>query len=158
VGHEGRDRILSLEGHLKEDGIEVSIRKLCRILGYHRSNIYYEPKRARRVLKPEQSIVEKVRDIIDRYPFYATRRITWVLMKEEGIAYNRKCIHRIIKMNGWQCRKRSSGYRPRVNGLRSDTPLINHRWEIDMTHIFTRKDGFCHLVALIDCCDRYLME
>lgn len=26
-----------------------------------------------------------------------------------------------------------------------------------MTHIFTSKDGWCHLVATIDCCDRYLV-
>jgi len=157
VGREGRDRILTLQGRLKEDGIKVSIRKLCRILGYHRSNIYYASKTPRSASKPEQRIVEKVRDIIDRYPAYGTRRITWVLRKEEGIAYNRKRIHRIIKMNGWQCIKRPSGYRPRVKGLRSDTPLLNHRWAVDMTHIFTRKDGWCHLIALIDCCDRYLV-
>jgi len=38
------------------------------------------------------------------------------------------------------------------------TPQANSRWAIDMTHVFTQKDGWCNLVALIDCHDRYLVD
>lgn len=27
-----------------------------------------------------------------------------------------------------------------------------------MTHLFTKRDGWCHLVAVIDCHDRYLVD
>lgn len=157
MGQQGRDRILTLQGALHEDGIDASIRKLCNIMGYHRSNISYAPKAPKKVSNLDAHLVEKVKKVIERFPAYGTRRITWVLRKQDGIAYNHKRIHRIITMNGWQCRKRPSGHRPRAKGLRSDTPLINHRWAIDMTHIFTKQDGWCHLVAVIDCCDRYLV-
>jgi putative transposase len=41
--------------------------------------------------------------------------------------------------------------------MMSVAPHINSRWAIDMTHLFTAKDGWCHLVAVIDCYDRYLV-
>jgi putative transposase len=41
--------------------------------------------------------------------------------------------------------------------MKSETPQVNSRWAIDMTHVFTQKDGWCNLVALIDCHDRYLV-
>ncbi|WP_369682342.1 IS3 family transposase [Gracilinema caldarium] len=109
MGQPGRERILTLQGALKEEGIEVSIRKLCTILGYHRSNIYYAPKVPKKVANPDADLVKKVRAVIDQFPTYGTRRITWVLRKQDGVAYNHKRIHRIITMNGWQCRKRPSG-------------------------------------------------
>lgn len=37
--------------------------------------------------------------------------------------------------------------------MKSVTPQSNSRWAIDMTHLFTRQDGWCHLVAVIDCSD-----
>src|SRR5689334_2879025 len=33
----------------------------------------------------------------------------------------------------------------------------NERWAIDTTHLFTSRDGWCHLTAIIDCCDRTIV-
>ena len=37
------DRILTLQGQLLEDGIRASIRTICSVHGFNRSNIYYAP-------------------------------------------------------------------------------------------------------------------
>jgi putative transposase len=31
------------------------------------------------------------------------------------------------------------------------------RWAIDATHVFCGQDGWCHLTAIIDCCDRTIV-
>jgi putative transposase len=72
-------------------------------------------------------------------------------------AINHKKIHRIIKLNNWQVIKRPKGHRPRVKGMISRIDVINSRWAVDTTHIFCGRDGWCHLTAVIDCCDRNIM-
>jgi len=34
----------------------------------------------------------------------------------------------------------------------------NVRWAIDATHVFCGQDGWCHLTAIIDCCDRTIVS
>lgn len=47
--------------------------------------------------------------------------------------------------------------RPRVEGWVSQTSTPDTRWAVDMTHFMTRKDGWCHITAVIDCCDRSIV-
>jgi putative transposase len=70
---------------------------------------------------------------------------------------NRKKIHRILKLNQWQLRRRPQGHRPRVQGWASRATRPNERWAIDTTHLFCGRDGWCHLTALIDCYDRTIV-
>jgi len=158
VGELGRDRILTLQGQLLEDGIRVSIRKICTVLGYNRSNIYYSRTSTRRATKRDDTwLIEEIRKVIERFPEYGTRRITAVIRREQRLSINRKKVHRIVKEQCWQRWKRPYGNRPRVKGMKSVARQVNSRWAIDMTHVFTKQDGWCHMVAVIDCCDRYLV-
>jgi putative transposase len=70
---------------------------------------------------------------------------------------NRKAIHRIVKENGWQLRQMPRGKRPRAAGWRSVAEKPNQRWAVDATHVFCGRDGWCHLTAIIDCCDRAIV-
>ena len=95
------DRILTLQGQLEEDGIRASIRRICTVLGCHRSNVYYRSKaKAKRKAKTDVWLVEEIRKIIKALPEYGTRRITAMLRRRHGISFNRKKIHRIIKERG----------------------------------------------------------
>jgi len=69
---------------------------------------------------------------------------------------NRKKIHRILKRNNWQLRVRPKGHRPRAKGWAARPAGPNQLWQIDATHLFTR-DGWCHLVAIIDTWDRSIV-
>jgi len=158
VGEPRGDRILTLQGQLLEDGIRASIRKICAVLEYNRSNLYYATTaRKRQTRRDDEWLEAEVRAVIDEFPEYGTRRITAVLRRKHAVRINRKRVHRLIKERGWQRWKRPYGERPRVKGMRSAVATPNTRWAIDMTHLFTKRDGWCHLVAVIDCHDRYLV-
>jgi putative transposase len=49
---------------------------------------------------------------------------------------------------------RASSARP---GWISRANRPNERWAIDTTHLFTNREGWCHLTAIIDCCDRTIV-
>lgn len=128
------------------------------MLGVNRSKVYYTPKPARTHPKAKDEwLVDAVRTVIEEFPEYGTRRITAVLRRRYQKPFNRKRIHRVVQEQCWQRWKRSYGNRPRVQGMQSATEVSNRRWAIDMTHLFTKQDGWCHLVAVIDCGDRYLV-
>jgi len=91
VGELRGDRILTLQGQLLEDGIRTSIRIICSVLGYNRSNVYYAPKaKPKKAIPPDPQLVEAIRDVIERFPEYGTRRITVVLRRERKMIINRK--------------------------------------------------------------------
>jgi len=46
---------------------------------------------------------------------------------------------------------------PRVQGRRSIAPSSNSRWATDLTHIYCGDDGWGHLAAIIDRCDREIV-
>ncbi len=41
--------------------------------------------------------------------------------------------------------------------MKSVTQQPNNRYAIDMTHLFTRQDGWCKLVVVNDCAERYVV-
>jgi putative transposase len=134
----------------------VSITHLCEWFSVPRSTFYSRAER-RRCPVLDQALVELVGRLIEENPDYGVRRLTVLVRRELQAAVNRKKIHRILKANGWQVRQRPRGQRPRVHGwvLRVERP--NERWAIDVTHVFSGQDGWCHLTAIIDCCDRTIV-
>ena len=143
---------------MKEEGKEVSTAAICRWFQVPRSTFYYEPRLDEpRAPKLDEVLVELIRKIIDENPGYGIRRITAVLRNGHKMRVNRKKVRRIIRINGWQIRRRPQGKRPRAEGLRSISSRPNERWAIDTTHIFCGQDGWCHLTAVIDCCDRTIV-
>lgn len=57
-------------------------------------------------------------------------------------------------IQGGGIHERSATPRPRVRGWRSRASKINLRWAMDVTHVDCGRDGWAHLAAVIDCCDR----
>jgi len=39
-------------------------------------------------------------------------------------------------------------------GWRSIAEKPSQRWAVDATHLVCGRDGWCHMTAIIDCCDR----
>ena len=138
------------------DGYTVSISRLCKWFGVSRSTFYYKPSQ-RKPKGFDHLLSKKIREIIDRFPQYGLRRILAMVRREWHETVNRKKVHRIIKINNWQIRKSNRGQRPRVLGSISRCDDVNTRWAIDTTHIFCGRDGWCHLTAIIDCCDRQIV-
>lgn len=140
---------------MKEEGKIVSINKLCEWFGMPRSSFYYKPtKRKNRETDP--FLTHEIWKIIVAQPTWGVRYITAIIRRNVGL-HNRKKIHRIIKLNGWQMHKKSKGNRPRVKSWPSRALESNLRWAIDTTHILCGKQGWAHLTAIIDCCDRTIL-
>ena len=98
MGNLGRDRILTLQGELMEDGIRASIRTICEVLGFNRSNLYYAEKPHKKRSKTDETwLVDEIRKVIEEFPEYGTRRITAVLRKKHSKSFNHNKIHRIMK-------------------------------------------------------------
>jgi hypothetical protein len=66
VGELRGERILTLQGQLLEGGIRASIRTICSVLGYKRSNVYYAPKQESKKADPSDlQLVKAIRSIIE---------------------------------------------------------------------------------------------
>ena len=134
---------------MKEEGLEVSVAKLCRWLGISRSSVYYRPKARQRVV--DEMKARRVKDIIERFPTYGYRRIARLL------GWNHKVVQRICQIKGWQVRKRPKGHRPRVKSLPSVASTPNQRWATDIARIWCGRDRWCHIALVIDCASRELL-
>jgi putative transposase len=145
-----------VQGIMKDEGKLVSISQLCRWFGLARSTFYYHPQ-CRRKRTVDRELESIIGEIIDANPGYGLRMITAIVRNRYHIKANRKKIHRIIKLNSWQVLRKPKGHRPRVKGWSSRTDTTDTRWAIDTTHIFCGYDGWCHLTAIIDCCDRSIV-
>lgn len=134
----------------------VSARRASKILELNRSGLYRK-RRVRGSYPLQDWLVEAVRKMIDRFPKAGIRMITARLRDELKKLINRKAVARILKLKGWLVKQRPKGFRPRTKGMKSRAELPNQRWAIDTTHFMTKKDGWCHLTAIIDCCDRQII-
>ncbi|HSW47710.1 MAG TPA: IS3 family transposase [Candidatus Saccharimonadales bacterium] len=141
---------------MTKEGHPVSILKLCKWFDVPRSTFYYQPQK-NDTQKIDEPLTLKIREIIDKFPQYGLRRIVALINREWHEKVNRKKIHRVIKLNHWQINRHKKGNRPRVLGSISRTKEPNMRWAIDTTHLFCGRDGWCHLTAIIDCCDRQIV-
>jgi len=136
---------------MRGEGKAVSIVQLCRWFGVPRSTFYYRPTTGVvRVPVLDAALVATIRTIIEAEPAAGLRMITARVRRASPVPINRKKVHRILKVNGWQVRQRPRGQRPRAQGWVSRTTRPNERWAVDTTHLFCGRDGWCHLTAIID--------
>ena len=139
---------------------ELSIRRRCDLLGLNRSTLYYKEKP---VDLDDIDLLNAIRDIWERYPFYGYRRITKEL-KATGVNVNRKRVQRLMAWGGIQAiypgpntsrRNKLHAVHPYLlRGLNITHP--NQVWMVDITYL-RMPNGFMYLVALIDVYSRYVV-
>lgn len=135
----------------------LSERRACHTLGVNRSTVCYERRRRTsrlRCIEAEEGLIARIFCLIRRFPTYGYRRLWAILRFVEGVKINKKKVYRILREKGWLVNQRISSPRPRVRAISSSHGTSNSRWAVDMTHIPCGSDGWGHLVAVIDCCDR----
>lgn len=137
------------------------MRRCCELLGINRSSLYYKEK------LPEigdLDLLNRIRDIWERYPFYGYRRMTEEL-RSTGLLVNRKRVQRLMSLGGIQAiypgpntsrrNRRHSVYPYLLRELKID--YANQVWMVDITYL-RMDDGFMYLVALIDVYSRYIVS
>jgi putative transposase len=139
----------------------LSFRRACYLLGLNRSSFYYE-KKAEAI--DDVDLLNAIRDIWERRPFYGYRRITQELRGTEKLKVNRKRVQRLMAEGGIQAifpgpntskRNQRDAVRPYLlKGLSICRP--NQVWMVDITYLRI-QNGFMYLVALIDVYSRYVV-
>ncbi len=139
---------------------DLSLRRQCELLTINRSTLYYEER------PPDTEdidLLNMIRDIWLRYPFYGYRRITKEL-NSNSLLVNRKRVQRLMKVGGIRAlyagpntSKRNKKHAVHPYLLRDlKVNRSNQAWMIDITYLRMPK-GFMYLVALIDVHSRYVV-
>lgn len=139
----------------------VSVVRQCRLLGIHRSGLYYLPK-------PEsQQNLEIMRRLDEQYlktPFYGMPKLkAW--LGRQGIWVNHKRLKRLMKIMGWKTlyRYKSTSKPDKQNRLYpyllKGLKITRHNqvWSMDITYV-PMKRGFMYLSAIIDLHTRYVVN
>ncbi len=138
----------------------MSVRRTCELLELNRSSLYYPEKPA---AVEDVDLLNVIRDVWERYPFYGYRRITKEL-RCSGILVNRKRVQRLMVEGGIQAifpgpntskrNKQHAVYPYLLKGLKIERP--NQVWMVDITYL-RMPTGFMYLVAVIDVYSRYIV-
>lgn len=132
----------------------ASQRRVCKVLGVSRSSVRPEAVQARREPQINELLAARIKRLISKYPTFGYRKLWAMLRFREGVQVNRKAVYRILKLKGWFVHQRQRTPRPRAKGRRSVAPVSNRRWAMDVSHVHCGRDGWAHVVAVIDCHDR----
>ena len=139
----------------------LSLREQCRLLGVHRSTLYYQP----------QAIGKETDALMRRIDELHTGEITWGSRKIrdrlrlEGWSVNRKRVQRLMGQMGLKVvfPRRSHDRRPPdhevypylLRGVSVERP--NQVWSIDLTYV-RLSDSFVYLTAIIDWYSRKVLS
>lgn len=145
---------------LIKDKHRLSIRKQCELLGLNRSTLYYD---ANPMKVGDIDLLNAIRDVWERYPFYGYRRITKEL-NSNGLIVNRKRVQRLMGVGGIKAIYPGPNTSKR-NKLHAIHPYLlrdleiarpNQAWMVDITYL-RMPTGFMYLVAFIDVQSRYVV-
>ncbi|MFO2953548.1 IS3 family transposase [Legionella pneumophila serogroup 1] len=142
------------------DNKDISIRRQCSLLGVNRSTLYYTSKATD---VDDVGLLNEIRDIWNKYPFYGYRRIT-IELRKQGHVVNRKRVQRLMVLGGIYAifpgpntsrrNKRHAVHQYLLRDLEITRP--NQAWMVDVTYL-RMESGFVYLVALIDVHSRYIV-
>ncbi len=145
---------------IEHNNKKPSIRKQCELLTVNRSRVYYSKKE---VCMEDVVMMNEIRDIYEKCPFYGYRRMHAVLI-QKGYTINRKKVQRLMQLAGIKAiypkkktTKRNQEHRVYpylLKDLKINRP--NQAWQVDITYIKVKR-GFVYLVALLDIFSRKIV-
>jgi putative transposase len=141
--------IVTIRQGLKEEGVDVSISRLCRWFDVPRRTVYYCP--AKKLPIVQERFEAPIKQMIEENPSFGYRTVAHLLR------FNKNTVQRIFQLKHWQVRKRPVGFRPRVRAIPSVAAEPNERWATDLCRVWSGRDGWAVLALVIDCCSRELL-
>ena len=147
--------------HIDRTHPGLSLKRQCNALSLNRSSLYYKAKDP---CDKDETLLNQIRDIWGKWPFYGYRRIHVTLIKQ-GLIVNRKRVQRLMKEAGIQAiypRPNTSAnikeHRRYPYALRNlDIIRPNQVWATDITYI-KLPTGFVYLVAILDLFSRRILS
>ena len=143
------------------DCAAISVREQCRLLGFQRSGIYYEPQ-------PESAENLRIMRLLDeehmRHPASGSRQLVDFL-EDQAMGVNRKRIQRLMRkmgIEGISPKRRTTlaaaghqVYPYLLRNIKIDRP--NQVWCSDFTYV-PMATGFMYLVAVMDWYSRHILS
>ena len=136
------------------------MRRQCELLGVARSRWYYHKKED----EEKAEIVNLIRDIWLKHPFYGYRKITQVLRRHYELKINGKRVLSLMQLAGIQ----AIYPKPKLSSKAKDAQVypyllvnitivrVNQVWMVDITYL-RLGSRFVYLVAIIDVLSRYIV-
>lgn len=126
----------------------------CQAIGYSRSAYYasQRPQAVRQVVPDVQELVliERIKEIKTRHPFWGYRRVWAWLRHRAGIVVNQKRVRRLMKE--YRLMATQTVHKAKRASTRSK-PHADHPkqfWGIDMTKFMVNALGWVYLVIVLD--------
>ena len=134
---------------VKDDGLAVSISKLCRWVGVPRRTVYYRPTQHAPTV--QERFAQPIKQLIEEHPAFGYRTVAHLL------GLNKNTVQRVFQLMRWQVKKRPVGFRPRVQAMPSVAAVPNERWATDLCRVWSGRDGWATLALVMDCHSRELL-
>lgn len=154
---------------MQKDGVGLSIRRQCRLLGIARSSYYrhQRPPLSRRKAE-NQSLITKIIQVWDTaWRVYGYRRIH-AQLKQNGVRVGKERVRKLMRSANVVCLRKK---RARIRTTRPDSGAIvqhnhlnqvftaqrpNQKWVSDITYIAT-QEGFLYLAGIEDLFSRKIV-
>jgi len=146
---------------IKEEHPELSIERLCELMGVSRS-WYYEHPSAEEKARKDVVLRDAIERIVLEFPGYGYRRVTAAL-KREGWRVNHKRVLRIMRHESLLCqlKRRFKVTTDSAHSFRRYPNLIedielegpDEGWVADITYV-RLPSTFCYLAAILDAYSR----
>ena len=148
-------------GQVREEYPEMSIERLCSLMGVSRSWYYDRPSATEKVRKDVEPR-DTIERIVLKFPGYGYRRVTAAL-KREGWSVNHKRVLRVMREESLLCQIKRR-FRPttdsthafaRYPNLIKDTEIdgLDQAWLSDITYV-RLPTAFCYLATILDAYSR----
>jgi len=146
---------------VEPNSLSPSIRHQCKLLDVNRATHYYANVPTS---KEDALLMNEVREVWLRHPFYGYRRITKEL-QAMGYRINKKRVQRLMRFMDIKALypKPKTSIKNEAHKvypyLLKDTAITraNQAWQVDITYLH-HKGGFMYLVALIDIHSRFVVS
>lgn len=128
---------------------DLSERRTCRVLGFERSVVRYEPQRPR----VDQPLRDKLCALASEHPRWGVPRLHWRLQRD-GWHVNYKRVERLYRLEGLAVRRRK---RKRLAVPRVQRPIAvgpNETWSLDFVSDQLASGRRFRCLTLIDSCTR----
>lgn len=137
---------------LKEAG--HTIKDACKALGIARSE-YYTLRKPKREVKEDSAagddeLIEKIKEIKLRHPFWGYRRVRAWLRHREGIDVGKKKVISAMKAQGLMARQANHKAKRTLQRSKPKADRPRQYWGIDMTKFIISSIGWVYLVIVLD--------
>ena len=146
---------------VREEHPEVSIERLCELMGVSRS-WYYERPSATEKAQKDVALRDAIERIVLKFPGYGYRRVTAALVRE-GWSVNHKRVLRIMREESLLCQIKRR-LRPTTDSAHAfgrypnllenaEIDELDQAWLSDITYV-RLPTSFCYLAAILDAYSR----